>query len=98
MAQLPLMLAAALVMTQAACVPEPTPPGSTGDPPVPAGKCNAANMQGLVGKPASVLDVRKFAPTVRIVRPGMAVTMDFNPDRATIEVDEKEMIVRVSCG
>lgn len=40
----------------------------------------------------------KFANPTRILRPGMAVTMDYSPTRLNIEVDTAERIVRVQCG
>ena len=55
-------------------------------------------MQDLVGQSAKKLEVMRFAKTVRILRPGMAVTMDYSPERLNIEVDAAERITRVSCG
>lgn len=34
----------------------------------------------------------------RIIYPGMAVTMDYNPERVNIEVTDSGVITRVSCG
>ena len=39
-----------------------------------------------------------FSNTVRIIRPGMAVTMDYAPQRLNIEVNAAEIITRVHCG
>lgn len=60
--------------------------------------CGAAELQDLVGRDASVLQTMRFGQTVRIIRPGMAVTMDYVPDRLNIEIDAAEVITRVSCG
>jgi len=60
--------------------------------------CGAAGLQTLLGQPASVLETMRFANPVRVIRPGMAVTMDFNPARLNIEVDAAEEITRISCG
>ncbi|WP_019833341.1 I78 family peptidase inhibitor [Sphingomonas sp. PR090111-T3T-6A] len=38
------------------------------------------------------------AKTVRVVRPGEAVTMDFRPDRLTVTVDKHQVISRLNCG
>ncbi|MFN7225265.1 MAG: I78 family peptidase inhibitor [Paracoccaceae bacterium] len=59
--------------------------------------CGADALQGLVGQSASVLQTMKFAQETRIIRPGMAVTMDYRPDRLNIEIDAKEVITRVHC-
>ncbi|RGP38693.1 hypothetical protein D1012_00755 [Pseudotabrizicola alkalilacus] len=58
------------------------------------GRCVA----GLVGQPASVLQTMKFAAETRIIRPDMAVTMDYRADRLNIEIDRAERISRVHCS
>ena len=60
--------------------------------------CGADALQGLVGQPASVLQTMRFGQETRIIRPGMAVTMDYRPDRLNIEIDRSERIVRVHCS
>ena len=46
---------------------------------------------GLAGlwsdKAAKKLEVMRFAKTVRIIRPGMAVTMDYSAERLNIEIN-----------
>ncbi len=82
-----------------ACVPVTSPPDPGIDPvPDPAlDACGAGELQGLVGQPASVLTTMKFRLDTRILRPGMAVTMDFRPDRLNIDIDAGEKITRVYC-
>jgi hypothetical protein len=36
--------------------------------------------------------------TLRVVHPGDVITMDYREDRVTIEVDENEVIQRLSIG
>ena len=79
-----------------ACTPE-TPPLIL-PPAPPTGTCGAADLQGLVGQPASVLQRMKFGTVTRITRPGQAVTMDYSDGRLNIHVDGAERIERVSCG
>lgn len=81
----------ALILLLAGCVPEPAAN------PV-AGGCGAQDLAALVGQPAAVLDAMRFGQVVRIIRPGMAVTMDYLETRLNIEIDAAEVIVRVSCG
>ena len=78
--------------------------GCRADPPsqphsaAPPDACGAADLQVLVGQSATVLETMKFAQPVRILRPGMAVTMDYRPDRLNIEIDAQEKIARVHCS
>ncbi len=65
--------------------------------------CHADTLPALAGKTASqeVIDkaVRDAgARTARVVKPGMAVTMDYREDRITISVDADNRIERASCG
>ena len=85
-------LAAAALILLAAC--EPVPPAAMPN----ADACGAAALQGLVGQPATVLQTMRFGVETRIIRPGMAVTMDYRADRLNIEIDAGEGIARVFCG
>ena len=60
--------------------------------------CGAPALQGLVGQPASVLQTMRFGTKTRIIRPDMAVTMDFRAERLNIDIDRAERISRVFCG
>jgi hypothetical protein len=86
---LPLLLLAACTTEAPPVTPPPLPPEDA---------CGAPGLQSLVGRPASVLETMKFAQPVRIIRPGMAVTMDYRADRLNIEIDARETIIRVTCG
>jgi hypothetical protein len=76
-----------------ACVEVPLP----GAPAPIENACGAAELQDLVGRDAAVLQTMRFGQTVRIIRPGMAVTADYSAERLNIEIDGRETIVRVSC-
>jgi len=85
-----------LALLMAACIapaPQPTP-----DPMPPITACGAGELQDLIGRNAAVLETMRFAGPLRVIRPGMAVTMDYSPNRLNIEVDAREIITRVSCG
>lgn len=67
--------------------------------PVQPESCGAEGLQGLVGQTEAVLAAMTFrAGTVRVIRPGMAVTMDYRGDRLNIELDSAGRIQRVYCG
>jgi hypothetical protein len=89
---------AVLLICSGCTAPPVTPEQPAPPPPTLATTCGADGLQSLVGRPASVLQTMRFGTTTRIIRPGMAVTMDFSPARLNIEIDAAETIVRVSCG
>ncbi|ODP39479.1 I78 family peptidase inhibitor [Sphingomonas turrisvirgatae] len=66
-------------------------------------QCNADRVQPLVGREASpdVVErarTRSGARSVRMIKPGMAVTMDFRSDRLNLELDDANMIQAARCG
>lgn len=81
----------------------PTSPSST--PPVAdvARQCDAGKAQSAIGKVASqdVVDNAvsdSGSRTVRVIKPGQVVTMDFREDRLNIEVDAGNVVTAVRCG
>ena len=89
---LTLVLFAPLLL--AACV-EPLPMPQPTDP---VGNCGAEDLQYLVGRPAVLLDGMRFSQDVRVIQPGMAVTMDFRGDRLNFWLNDRDVIERVVCG
>lgn len=66
--------------------------------------CNAAAAQPWVGKPASDANLAAAKAAVgakgdlRVINPGQPVTLDYRFDRLNVEVDNKRLIVKVTCG
>lgn len=60
--------------------------------------CGAGSLQDLVGQDAAVLQTMKFEGPLRIIRPGQAVTMDYNPERLNIDLVGADVISIVRCG
>ncbi len=60
--------------------------------------CGADELQDLVGQPATRLETMRFGTEVRVIHPGMAVTMDYSAGRLNIEIDAAGSIARVFCG
>lgn len=64
--------------------------------------CNPSRTEGFVGKPGDAVaeDARAAAGarTVRVIRPGQAVTHDYRADRLNLELDAAGDVVRVHCG
>ena len=89
----------ALAVAVGACVPASDPYPGVADP-APGGvnQCGALDLQYLLGAPARDLETIRFNKPVRVIRPGMAVTMDFSPERLNIQIDREGRISQVTCG
>jgi hypothetical protein len=93
-----------LALATAACIPPGEPQAPPAPPPAAeAGKCDAAPVQGYVGSHASGPVVEKIvaesgARSARVIRPGMAVTMDYREDRVNVRVDDEGRIASIACG
>lgn len=89
-----LALAALLPLALAACVEEAPPPREVGG----EDACGAAALQHLVGQPASALDGVALPASFRLIRPGMAVTMDYSAERLNVLLDDSDVIEAITCG
>ncbi len=96
-----LLLAA---VTLAACAQKSSAVPAAPPPPVMVdGECDAQAAQFAVGK---IVDApliaqakdRSRAERVRVLRPGVMVTMEFDARRLNIDVDEKGRVLSVRCG
>ncbi|ATX66365.1 I78 family peptidase inhibitor [Roseinatronobacter bogoriensis] len=63
-----------------------------------SGTCIADDIQSYIGAPLTDLDEESLPQPNRIIGPGMAVTMDWNPTRLNVEHDEDRIITRIYCG
>ena len=92
MTQLPLLIAAPALLL-AACAPLP----SSG--PVGPVSCNAEALTSeFVGQDAGVIFATTFTAPIRVIRPGDAVSEDFNSARINFVLDANERVTRVYCG
>lgn len=69
----------------------------------PAMTCNPKPGQWAVGKVADDALVAKVkadtgSDRVRVIRPGMMVTMDYREDRVNLDVDADNRVLNVRCG
>ncbi|MCF7751125.1 hypothetical protein KQ945_10240 [Bacillus subtilis subsp. subtilis] len=105
--RLTLLLALGCALPLAACSQPPKTTAPTSEPMAAgddsAARCNADALNGLVGQTASEAVVKKAvqdsgARHARVLKPGMAMTMDFREDRLSLEVDAQNKIVRANCG
>lgn len=96
-----LFAACALGLAGCATTSEPADDDFPARPP--AGTCNAAAAQSLVGQPATqalgeqVL-ARTTAKTLRWGPPNSAWTMDYRDDRANVRYDQSMVVTAITCG
>ena len=93
-----LIPALVLALSVGACATLPPPGG-----PPPTGMCNAQGAIAAIGR-APTADVVERAridsgsATVRVIRPGDAVTKDLRADRLNLNVNARDAIEGVTCG
>ena len=91
-----LLLTATLLALLAGCAPQPAErPG--------AQACNATRLAHLVGRMPDEATLEKArqqanAERVRVVAPGMVVTLEYDAQRLTLYTDEQGRIKLISCG
>lgn len=92
-----------LMLSVGACAtmgPPPEPaPLSAGGP----GMCNAEAVRWTIGREPTpeVIErarVESGSATVRVIRPGEVVTMDYRGDRLNLDVNERGAITSARCG
>ncbi|HXG99432.1 MAG TPA: I78 family peptidase inhibitor [Sphingomicrobium sp.] len=97
----------ALLLPLAACAPTYiAPPPVFVEPPMSGGGigiCNTAGLGSFVGQVVTPeLSARMVAASgarvVRVIGPGMAVTMDHSDARLNIHVDRNNRVLRTDCG
>lgn len=88
-------------MALAACATAAPPPASVG----PGGRyvCRQASYEEFIGRVASGEVAAELlrasgARTIRWVRPGMAMTMEYSEERLTVRLASNNRIVTASCG
>jgi hypothetical protein len=89
----------AVALTQAACGGY----GGTRSAGMGAARCTAANAKQFLGQELDARnadEARAYAGALRsrIIKPGEPVTMDVDPLRLNVEVDDQGRIHRLRCG
>lgn len=98
---LPIALALSVTFAAAACAPAAS--GVAAAPPPPPGPCNADAAHWAIGRAVDQDLVNRVihdtgSRTARVIEPGQPVTMDYNPQRVSIEVNDRGAIVGIRCG
>ena len=96
------LLALPLLALLAACAGA-SGQGPATPPPTAEGPCRNEGLDRFIGQTASAAigaDMLRAsgARTLRWGAPGMAMTMDFRPDRLTVSYDGKMVITTARCG
>jgi hypothetical protein len=95
----PLLAATLLALGACAAPPAPETPAAVAPP----GRCDASKAQFAVGHAPglAILDQareRSGARTLRTLRPGQVITMEYSGDRLNLELDASGKVARVRCG
>lgn len=88
---------APVILLLAACAQTPGPvlPPVT---PIAEDTCNAAQYSDLIGQDATALERVLLMGPVRVIRPDMAVTMDYSAARINFAIDAGNRITGITCG
>lgn len=83
--------------SEAAAAPEEPAPAEL------AGSCDDTQAQWIIGKAPTEKDIEQArtdskSDAVRSLKPGDAATMDFNPNRLNIILDDKGVATSANCG
>lgn len=89
-----LVLPAFAALTLAGCQLQTEEPPMSDTPEI----CAAEDYQHYVGQPLARLDTSALPEPYRIIAPGMAVTLDYRPERLNISYDARGIIRRIACG
>ncbi|WP_454827979.1 I78 family peptidase inhibitor [Pseudoxanthomonas wuyuanensis] len=90
--------------SQAAAAEVAQPAGEEPLAPPPAeGSCDDTQAQWAVGKSLTEAELEQArndakAQTVRVLKPGQAVTMEFDGNRLNVDQDEQGVVTAVRCG
>jgi hypothetical protein len=92
-----------MMMTTACMTPAQTDEAVPEHGSSPGFRCEAGKGQGLVGQAATAqLGARALeltgARTLRWIRPGDIVTMDYRTDRLNIDLDGGDRVAAIRCG
>lgn len=73
---------------------EPAPSGTADS----GEACGADMLQPMIGQPEGEIHEPSLPQPYRIIHPGQAVTMDYNPNRLNIEINDDGRVETVECG
>lgn len=93
---IPPFLLLSLALTAGACVP--VMQDATPSPLADLSQCGGNALHVLVGHPATTLPDKGGWGALRVIKPGMMVTMDYSATRLNVHVDGADTILALDCG
>lgn len=94
--RLVLLLCTGLLLWACTTAPEPDIEMPTTDELLKS--CGGEDFEGWIGQTWNETKVALAGPNLRLITPGMAVTMDYNPQRLNVELDDSGTISALFCG
>ncbi|WP_368562911.1 I78 family peptidase inhibitor [Pseudoxanthomonas sp. UTMC 1351] len=90
-------------LSLSACASSPAAQDSASAAPNASGVCQADKVQWAVGQEGNQANMGRVwresgAGLIRPIGPNQAVTRDYREDRVNVELDDKNLITKVSCG
>ena len=83
------------VLPLVACSQTITPPPTFGDD----ATCGADRLAALIDQPVTAIEqISSVAITLRVIRPGDAVTEDYSEQRLNVQLDNADRIIDLWCG
>ncbi len=79
------------------CADLESPPPAAQLPAPPDDTCNANSYADLIGQDSTALERVMILGQVRVIRPGMAVTMDYRPERINFNITQDGLIGSITC-
>lgn len=59
--------------------------------------CGALGYLSFIGSPVTRLEAQELPRAARILRPDQAISLDYSPDRLTVDVDESGRVSSITC-
>ncbi|RTZ64200.1 MAG: hypothetical protein DSZ29_05840 [Aquificaceae bacterium] len=61
-------------------------------------QCGASEYASLMGQSSDIFSTMTFPAPMRIIKHGMAITMDYQSQRLNFDLDKSGRIQRIWCG
>lgn len=95
--------ACGLIVVLNACASVAMPPTVSSSPPTTSTRCDPQAARNVIGQAASATVVEQArqatgAQSVRTLKPGQVITMEYREGRLNVHVNERGAITSLTCG